>query len=194
MIRQHGGTTATGQVKEQSMDTAFKTLLLAFTLMLAGTAYAGHPGHPGHPGHDRRDYRGPAEFGLPAITHLTRAFRHLGLSEDQRQAIHADLQAMREEIRPLVRQFHASRRALHEQIMAEGFDEEAVAALAAEQGKLTAEITTIVSGTAAAMLAQLTDEQRSELQALAEKRRARHEARMEHRPPGSDQPVPAPED
>ena len=148
------------------MNIVTRTVLLATTLIFAGAALAGGQGQDRRGNHDARG------MALPAIEHLTRAFRHLDLTEEQREGIHADLKAMREDIKPLMKQVHESRRELHGLITADSYDTEAVAELATEQGNLTAEITMIASGAASALLAQLTDEQRSELEAMGEKRRA----------------------
>ncbi len=154
------------------MKTLTRTLMLAAALLFAGASWADHHGH------DRKGHRDAPDIGgLPAIQHLTRAFRHLDLDEGQKEAIHEELKAMREAVRPLVKQVMESRRELHGLITALDFDEEAVAALASEQGDLTAEITLIVAGAASTALAQLTDEQRSELQALRDKHKARREGR-----------------
>lgn len=164
------------------MSIMFKTFLVAAVLAIAGTAIA----HEQDRDHDRnrdRDRSGQhdrATMGLPAIEHLVRAFRHLDLDEGQKETIHVELKAMRETIHPLMKQTHESRRELHELITAVEYDEEAVSALATEQGNLTAEITMIVGSTASTVLAQLTDEQRSELEAMGEKRRAKREERREH--------------
>jgi Spy/CpxP family protein refolding chaperone len=164
------------------MNTVTRTLLLAVTLIFAGTAFA-----EGH-GKDRRDHRGPPGMAMPAIEHLTRAFRHLDLSEEQKESIRTELKSMREEIKPLMKQMHESRKDLHGQITAESYDADAVAEMATLQGNLTAQITTITSGAAAGLLAQLTDEQRLELEAMGEKRRGHLKQRKERkkeRPDGS---------
>ena len=104
------------------MKTFTRMILLAMALAFAGASWADHHGM------DRKGHRSAPDIGgLPAIQHLTRAFRHLDLDEVQKEAIHGELKAMREAVKPLVRQVHESRRELHGLITAFEFDEAAVA-------------------------------------------------------------------
>lgn len=146
------------------MNITSKLLIALAGLTLAAASFAGDPG----PRHDR----GHAGMGAEVIEHVARAVRRLDLSEEQRTAIHAELQGMRETMKPLVHEMLDTRKALHEQITADQYDAQAVAEIAERQGSLTSEMTIIASGAAASVLAQLSEEQRAELQAMAETRRA----------------------
>lgn len=153
------------------MNTKYRVIAACAALLLAGAAMAGDRG----PRHDR----GPMGMGAEVIEHFARALRQLDLSEDQKTAIHEDLRGLRESVRPLVHEMFETRKALHQQITADAYDSDAVAELATRQGSISAEITIIASEVAAGVLAQLTDEQRAELHALAEARRAHREAHRE---------------
>jgi Spy/CpxP family protein refolding chaperone len=145
------------------------SLFLAVSLF-AGSILAAERG----PRHDRMQHRS-GEMGTQVIEHLGKAVRRLDLSEEQKESIHADIKGLKESIRPLVKELHQGRKELHGLITGTEYDAEAVAAIADKQGSLTAEITRVASGTAAAVLAQLTDEQRAELVAMGEARQAHRE-------------------
>jgi Spy/CpxP family protein refolding chaperone len=150
------------------MNFKSKLLVLITCLALAGGAFARD--------HGPRPDRGHLGMGAELVSHLTRALRRLDLSEDQKEIIHADLQDLRESMKPLVRDLRQNRKALHEQITAADYDANAVTELATRQGSITAEMTIIASEVAAGVLASLTDEQRAELKAMAETRRAHRKA------------------
>ena len=151
--------------------------LLFIGLLLAGNCVAGEH----RPHQDRMHQRGgPGGPGMaaPLIQHLTRAIRHLDLSDEQKASIHADLKGLRDSLQPLVKKLRESKKELHGLITASEYDADAVASNAEQQGNLTAEITMLASKVASAVLAQFSDEQRAELKAMGEERRAR---RQEHR-------------
>lgn len=150
------------------MNIKSKLLIVIASLTLATATFAGDRG----PRHDR----GHTGMGAEVIERVAKAVRQLDLSEEQKTAIHAELQAMRTSLKPLVREMHETRKALHEQITADQYDAEAVAAIAARQGSLTSDMTIIASEAAASVLSQLNDEQRAELQAMAETHRAHRKA------------------
>lgn len=160
------------------MKTLTRTLLFTIALIFAGTALAKEHGQ------DRRGSHGAPGLALPVVEHLTKALRRLELTAEQKKAAHAELKAMREQIRPLMLKMRENRKSLHELISAETYDSDAVAEAAAAQGSLTAEITRIAGGTAAAVLAKLTAEQRTRLAAMGERAREKRAERLErHREP-----------
>jgi protein CpxP len=161
--------------QEMKMKSSMRVLLITIPLLLAGAALAADHGK------DRRGHRGGPEMALPGVSHLTRAMRQLDLTTEQKEAIHADFKAMREQVRPILKQVHESRRAMHGLINAKPYDADAVAELAAKHGSLNADVTRIAANTAAGMLAKLTEEQRTKLEAMGEQRRAKMAERTERR-------------
>ncbi len=169
------------------MNKQIKFCLLLTGLLLAGNSIAGDHG----PGQDRMHQRGGPGMATPIIQHLTRAIRRLDLSDDQKESIHTELKGLKGTLKPLVQELHESKKDLHGLITASEYDAEAVAINAERQGSLTAEITIIASEVASAVLAQLSDAQRAELEAMGEEHRAHREEhhqrvreRREPRDPG----------
>ena len=150
------------------------SLLIAVLLLAASTAFAERG-----PRHDRMNQRPGGEFGTQVIEHLTRAIRQLDLSDEQRESIRSDLKGLKESLQPTIKELHQGRKELHGLVTADSYDADAVSAIAENQGDLVAEITTIASGAAAGVLAQLSDEQRAELMAMGEERRAHREGHRE---------------
>jgi Spy/CpxP family protein refolding chaperone len=164
------------------MKKSIQILLFTIPLLIAGLALAADHGK------ERRGHRGGPDMALPGVSHLTRAMRHLDLAAEQKEAIHADFKAMREQLRPIMKQAHESRRALHGLITAQPYDADAVAELAAKHGNLTADITRIAAATAAGVLAKLNDQQRAKLEAMGERRREKMAERLERRKQPKQQP------
>ena len=165
------------------MNKQIKFCLLLTGLLLAGNSIAGDHG----PGQDRMHQRSGPGMATPIIQHLARAIRRLDLSDDQKDSIHAEFKGLKSTLKPLVQELHESKKDLHGLITASEYDAEAVAINAERQGSLMAEITIIASEVAAAVLAQLSDAQRAELEAMGEDRRghreAHHQRVREHREP-----------
>lgn len=150
------------------MTNRLKVSLLVAGLMLATTSIAAERG----PHTERMQQRGGPEMAGQVIKRLARAVRQLDLSEEQQAATRAEFEGFRESVKPLVKELHQGRIALHEAVTDDIYDADAVAGLAQQQGKLVTEITIVTSEAAAAVLARLSDEQRAELKAMAEERRA----------------------
>ena len=150
------------------------SLLMAVILLAASTASAERG-----PSHDRMNQRPGGEFGTQVIEHLTRAIRRLDLSDEQRESIRNDLKGLRTSLKPTIKELHQGRKELHGLVTADSYDADAVAAIAEHQGDLVAEISTIASGVAAGVLAQLSDQQRAELMAMGEERRTHRDGHRE---------------
>ena len=118
---------------------------------------------------------GPA--GMEVIQHLTRALRRLDLSEEQQLTVREDMHELRESLKPLMQEMHASRQALREKVIGNEYDGDTVAELAKAQGALTTRITLQVSEHVNSVLGILTEEQRAELKAMREDHKA-HRAEM----------------
>lgn len=121
---------------------------------------------------------------MPAVSRLMRAVRHLDLSEEQKSAVKEIMLGLKQEIRPIAGEMKANQQLLRDLIKAESFDEAAVAELADVEGNLAAQRLLITSRALAGVYAQLTDEQRAELEVMKEKRRQKMHAKREQRKGG----------
>lgn len=117
--------------------------------------------------------RGPGhEFGHDFGRHLDRMAEKLGLSDEQRRAVEAIHAASRTEAEPLRAQVQASRKAMHELVRAESFDESGVRALVQQGSAAMTELAVLRARTGHAMRALLTPEQRVEFDRMHEARHA----------------------
>ena len=157
------------------MNYRIKLVLMLTAFLLAGNTLAAERGQHS----ERMHARGGPDIGMQVIQHLTKAIRRLDLSEEQKTAVRAEFSGMKEDLRPLIRQLHEGRKELRGVIISEQYDADAVAAIAEQQGTLTAEITVLVSEIASSVLARLTDEQRADLQAMGVERREHREGHRE---------------
>ena len=103
----------------------------------------------------------------PVVDKVIRAVRRLELTEEQKASTRVILDEMKTDIRPIMAEMKTTKGQLKELISADLFDEEAVAAVADKEGDLTAERVMITSRALSQILAQLTDEQRAELEVMA---------------------------
>ena len=124
------------------------TTTLAAALFIAGTAAA----HDHDRNRDRDRQRSAPAPELAAIQHLGKAVRRLGLSEEQKEAVRAEFKGLKEQVRPIMEARRAAHRELRELVTTTPYDADAVADLAASQGKSATELTMITSGTVAAVL------------------------------------------
>lgn len=143
--------------------TIFTTLLLG----AAGTALAQDP-EAGPAKQNRHHQRGGES--IPAVDQLMRAIKKLELSEEQKASIKDIMHGLKMETRPLAKEMRAGHEQLKELIKADSFDEAAVTALAEKEGALAAERLIVSSRAMSKVFAQLTDEQRAELETMAEER------------------------
>jgi protein CpxP len=158
-----------------------KLIIIAVTgILLAGSGFV--IARDGHGGHGHKGQRGQhgGQF-MPLTDRFMRAIRHLDLSEDQKESIHTTMQAMKAEINPVMGEMKAGHLQLKELIKADEFDEQAVAELAAKEGDLAAERILITSRAMSDVYAQLTDEQRTELEEMRAERMERRAERREQR-------------
>ena len=147
-----------------------RTILVTLLICFMGTALAQDPVTE-HTRKGHKQQRG--NQAMPAVAGMMRAIRHLDLSEDQKAGIKAIMQDLKAEERQLKKEMKFGHEQLKELIKADVFDEEAVAALANQEGVLAAERLIITSRALSEVYAQLTDEQRAELEAMATERAAR---------------------
>jgi len=151
----------------------FTTIFLSVALLaLAGTALAQGPEH-------FRDgpHHGRGMPGMPVVDMTMRAVMHLDLSDEQRDSIKDIMKSLKTEDRQLMKEMKSGHAQLKELIKADTFDETAVAEIAGKEGDLTAERLVLASRAMSQVYAQLTDDQRAELQAMAEERAQRRAER-----------------
>ena len=99
--------------------------------------------------------------------------QQLDLGEAQKAAIHAIVQDARGDLKAVSRAGADNRQALHDVLSAETLDEDALAKAAEGAGDLVAERIVIAAHAAKAVMAELTDEQRAELNAMREEHMAK---------------------
>jgi protein CpxP len=161
----------TSQRKEKLMkNTISRTILSTLLICFMGTALAQDPtAEPTRKGHKQQ--RG--NQAMPVAASMMRAIRHLDLSDEQKTDIKVIMKDLKVEERQLTRGTKPGQEQLKELIKADSFDEEAVAALAEQEGALAAERLIITSRALSEVYAQLTDEQRAELETMATQRAAK---------------------
>jgi Spy/CpxP family protein refolding chaperone len=159
------------------MNTTRIAIAALLTAALSTAAFAGPPGRDGFGDGPRAGHKPPSPVGMLART----IDRHIDVTEAQREEIEAIMAAHRDEARPLARQAQQARRELATLIESGAWDEEAVTALAEQQGALTAQRIVLGARGASELLAVLTDEQRVELEAVREVRREMRRERSERR-------------
>ena len=160
-------------MKNMLTRTILATLLISFM----GAALAQEPvTEPTRKGHKQR-----GNHAMPAVAGMMRAIRHLDLSDDQKAEIKAIMQGLKTEERELAKEMKLGHEQLKELIKADNFDEEAVSRLADQEGALTAQRLMISSRALSEVYAQLTDEQRAELEIMAAKRAEKRTEKREQR-------------
>ena len=152
---------------KQLIITIVATLLLAAAGAALAQDYSGEPGRKGS-----RNQRGMQP--MPMTEQVMRAIRHLDLNEEQKAGIKAVMQGLKEEIHPIMREMRAGQEQMKELVKAEGYDEKAVALVAEREGELAAQRIMLTSEALSNILAQLTEEQRAQLDTMAAERKGRH--------------------
>ncbi len=155
--------------------TVFTTLLLG----AAGTALA-QDSDTGPNKQGRHHKRGGES--MPPVDQLMRAIKKLELSEEQKTSIKGIMHGLKMETRPLANEMRAGHDQLKELIKADSFDEAAVTTLAEKEGALAAERLIVTSRAMSKVFAQLTDEQRAELETMAEERAEKRAEKRKQRP------------
>ena len=146
------------------------TILTTLLLTITGTALAQRPdAEPGRKG--QLNQRG--NNSMPAVTLLMRGVRQLDLSVDQQTSIKAIMRDLKAGERALANEMKAGHEQLKELIKAEHFNEAAVATLAENEGAIAAERLINASRAMSQVYAQLTGEQRAELETMALERSAK---------------------
>lgn len=143
------------------MKRMLQFTLLALVLAASTTALARHHGEGG-PGAGRDD------FGMaPMMGHMQRMLEQLELDEQQQAAVKAIMDANRDSIAAHQATAHGNRARLHSLLTAPGLDQDALAALAEDEGQLATERVMMFGQTASQVLGVLNEEQRASLRAMS---------------------------
>jgi protein CpxP len=118
---------------------------------------------------------------MPVVDQMMRAVRHLDLSDEQKTGIRVIMKDLKAQDRAQMKEMRAMHAQLRELIKADAFDETAAAALAEKEGDLAANRLLSTSRSMSRVYAQLTGEQRAELEAMAEQRQAKRAERRKQR-------------
>jgi protein CpxP len=164
------------------------TTMTAILLMAGGLAVAQDDFY-GDRERNQKHKRGmPA---MPVVAQVMRAVRHLDLSDEQKSAMKKIMHGLKQDTRPIMDEMKVNHVLLRDLIKAETYDEAAVAELAETEGKLAAQRLVITSRALSAIYAQLTDEQRVELETMAAERREKMNERRKQRKGGVEkEPTP----
>ena len=145
-----------------------RAILITLLASATGTALAQEP--VDEPGKKRMQHQRGYQVS-PGVDRMMRAIRRLDLSETQKSDIKAVMQGLKAENRQITKEMRAGYNQLNELIKADIYDEAAVATLAEQEGALAAERLIISSRAMSQVYGLLTDEQRLELEAMAERRK-----------------------
>ena len=119
--------------------------------------------------------------GMPVVGRLFHAIKRLDLDETQETSLREIMDTMREDLRPVMEATREGHMQLKELIDADTYDETVVTSIADKQGDLAAERLIITSRAMSDALQLLTEEQRAELESMAEERRERRAERRAKR-------------
>ena len=118
---------------------------------------------------------------MPDAGRVFHAIKRLDLDEAQETSLREIMDTMREDLRPVMEATREGHMQLKELINADTYDETVVASIADRQGDLAAERLMITSRAMSDALQLLTEEQRAELEAMAEERRERRSERRKRK-------------
>jgi Spy/CpxP family protein refolding chaperone len=169
----------------KSIITVITALLLAASGMAMAQDYDRGPGNKGK--HPQRGMQAPPQSPVQGVM---RAIRRLDLSDEQKEAVWNIAHDLKGQLHPVMVEMRDGQRQLKDLLRSGEFDAKAVAALAEKEGDLVAQRIMLTSEALAGIFDQLTEEQKSQLAAMAEKRkqRAKSERGKKRRP------KPAPEE
>lgn len=166
------------------MNKLIITIISTLMLSTAGTAIAQNPdgisGERGERG-DRGMRHQKGSKGNPFFEQAMRGIRNLDLSDEQKTNVKSIMKTLKADsalITEETRNVHMQLRSL---VTASNYDADAVAALAETEGALATERLIIASRALADVYAELTVEQRAELDAMAADRMARRAEKGERR-------------
>ncbi len=158
------------------MNKLIITIVTALLLTLAGTAIAQNNfGGPGGKGQQR------GMQGMPFGEQMMRGLRRLDLEDEQRDNIRAIMQDLKADTIPVMQKTRALHLQMKELIQADVYDEDAIAALAVQEGDFAAERLMITSRALSEVYGHLNQEQRDELETMAAERMERRAGKQKQR-------------
>ena len=157
------------------------TILITIVLAYMGTALAHDPVTDSANAAKKGRHHQRGNQPMPGVERMMRGIMHLDLSDEQRANFKGIMQGLKAEERPLAKEMKSGHEQLKELIKAESFDEQAVVALAEKEGALAAERMIIASRAMSEVYAQLTDEQRAELETMTVGRAAKRAEKRNQR-------------
>ncbi len=166
------------------MNKLIISIISAAMLTVSGIALAqdDSPGERDRKGqHQRRGMQ-----AMPLVSKVMRGVRHLDLSEEQKGGVKAVMHELKVAMRPINSEMKANHLQLGELVKADIYVESAVALVAETEGQLATDRLMLTSRAIADVYAQLTDEQRAELEIMAAQRQERGSERRRHRNGGDD--------
>lgn len=162
------------------MNKLMISVMTALLLAISGMAVAQDGGQgPGNKG--QRSHRGMQAQPRTMMEGVMRAIKRLDLSEEQKEGIWATVHELRGELHPIMVEMKTGQRELRELVTSGSFDASAVAALAEKEGDLTGQRILLTSEAVANVLGQLTEEQRTELEAMAAERKQRAKGKRDRK-------------
>ncbi len=155
------------------MKTKLIYSIALVALVAAAASVSANPRHHHKGFHGGGPMSGPTEIGrvLHLAHRLEAVAAEIGLSEEQRDAIHAVVDGARPQLRDLARELRGNRDALRDASAPDSYDSAAVASLAATQGDLIERGIVLGAQVRHDVLSVLTPEQREQLEALRAERR-----------------------
>ncbi len=126
---------------------------------------------------------------MPVTEKFIRAIRRLDLSDEQKENIKSTMKALKEEVKPIMLEMKTGHEQLKGLVNAADYDEQAVAALADNEGMLLAKRIKLTSAALAKARSYLTAEQLTQLDTMAKERKGQR-ARKGNRD-GKGKPPPA---
>ena len=151
------------------MKFNLRSAALLTGLLLSTAVMAGHDQYRDHEGmhpHHMMGHHGPGDD--PFMGPLAKALHNLDLSDDQKEAIHAVFLDNKDKMEANREADMKARKALHEIMMADKVDQDALKKAAHEIGNIAENRVVLGANVASQVMSKLTDEQRTELHSWAE--------------------------
>ena len=166
------------------MNKLIITIISTVMLSVAGTATAQNPdGNSGERGErsDRGMRHQKGSKGNPFLDEAMRGIRGLDLSDEQKTNVRSIMQTLKADSATIIDETRSVHMQLRTLVTASTYDAAAVATLAEIEGELATERLIISSQALSEVYAELTAEQRTQLDAMATDRMVRRSEKVEKR-------------
>jgi protein CpxP len=161
------------------MNKLIISIIGAAMLTISGTALAQDESPVERQKKGQHNKRG--NQSMPLVSKVMRAVRHLDLSEEQKAGVKAVMHELKVAMRPINNEMNANNLQLKELVTADNYDETAVALVAETEGQLATDRLMLAGRAIADVYAQLTGEQRAELETMTAQRQERRGERRQTR-------------